>query len=1115
MDENTNNMDLSEQTTNEERPMSDVEDTTPLPVTDYEAMANKIMPELGQEIEDFKYDTWHVTNWRHLEKRITGPEFEAGNWKWRILLFPSGNNNQDTVSIYLDFVDPKGAPAGWHSCVQFALVLWNPEDPTQYIYHHAHHRFTAEESDWGFTRFYDLRKLLTPCENRTRALIENDSTNITAFVRVLKDPTGVLWHNFINYDSKKETGYVGLKNQGATCYMNSLLQSLYCTTYFRKAVYQIPTEDDEPIKSVSLALQRVFYQLQTSNTPVGTTELTKSFGWDSIDSFMQHDVQEFNRVLQDNLEGKMKSTKADGAITKLFVGKMKSYIKCVNVDYESSRVEDYYDIQLNVKGCKTLRDSFKDYIQEETLEGDNKYQAEGYGLQDAKKGVIFESFPPVLHLQLKRFEYDIQRDAMVKINDRHEFPMEIDLEEFLSEDADRSSPHKYLLHGVLVHSGDLHGGHYFALLKPEKDGKWFKFDDDRVTPVIDKEVLEDNYGGESPNANAITIRSAGRNHKRFTNAYMLVYIRESNVDEILSPVVHEDIPEHLQKRLEEERAEEERRRKEMEERHLYLIVKIVTAEKFKVHQGFDLANFDDRQYPLSDVFTYKILKADTYGSFKEHVARSFNIPTEQVRFWVLVNRQNKTVRPDAPIADALTNTSMEEIHAKMTSRQNEMKLYMEVADKPINGKTWFPTVPEANHIMVFLKYFDPDKQALEGLGHLYIQKFGKVGDITRVLCEKKEFPPDTPLKIYEEIKPNMIEEMKLKSTFQQSEIQDGDIICFQKALTEKEIQEHTTSGRYWDIPHFYESLTLRIVVLFKPKLKDRDPKPEFEIVLNKKWTYDQVAGAAGTHLNTDPLKLRFTTAHSTSGTPKNVIKRTTNQTLSEMLQTAYLSPPAHVLFYEMLKISIVELETKKFIKVYWLGNTVKDEEVIELGFPKDAVVNDIIDEISKHEKVTSSSPNSRIRLFDVHHNKIQKEYTGSEPIERIQEHTTLYAEEIPQDEIHADQNDRTIQVYHFTKDPIRVHGIPFKFVIKNGETLADTKVRLRHRLGMNEKDFSKVKIAIVPGASYAKPEYLEDDDIILSEKKLSNEECLGLDHVDKTGRAGRVGGVEKAIFIRG
>ena len=38
---------------------------------------------------------------------------------------------------------------------------------------------------------------------------------------------------------------------------------------------------------VALALQRVFYRLQTSSTPVETGELTKSFGWDSVDAFMQ------------------------------------------------------------------------------------------------------------------------------------------------------------------------------------------------------------------------------------------------------------------------------------------------------------------------------------------------------------------------------------------------------------------------------------------------------------------------------------------------------------------------------------------------------------------------------------------------------------------------------------------------------------------------------------------------------------------------------------------------------------------------------------------------------------------------------------------------------------
>lgn len=129
-----------------------------------------------------------------------------------------------------------------------------------------------------------------------------------------------------------------------------------------QAVYQIPTDGDVPSESLSLALQRVFYHLQTSSQPVGTTELTKSFGWKSLDAFMQHDVQEFSRILQDKLEMRMKvgprledptirlepqadgcqGTPAEGAIPKLFKGQMKNYIKCINVNFESSVVEDFY-----------------------------------------------------------------------------------------------------------------------------------------------------------------------------------------------------------------------------------------------------------------------------------------------------------------------------------------------------------------------------------------------------------------------------------------------------------------------------------------------------------------------------------------------------------------------------------------------------------------------------------------------------------------------------------------------------------------------------------------------------------------------------------------------------
>jgi hypothetical protein len=60
---------------------------------------------------------------------------------------------------------------------------------------------------------------------------------------------------------------------------------------------------------------------------------------------------------------------------------MMSYIRCKNVEYKSTRSESFYDIQLNIKGKKSITESFQDYIQTETLDGDNKYDAGTYGLQ--------------------------------------------------------------------------------------------------------------------------------------------------------------------------------------------------------------------------------------------------------------------------------------------------------------------------------------------------------------------------------------------------------------------------------------------------------------------------------------------------------------------------------------------------------------------------------------------------------------------------------------------------------------------------------------------------------------------------------------------------------------
>lgn len=180
-------------------------------------------------------------------------------------------------------------------------------------------------------------------------------------------------------------------------------------------MYKIPTENEGTTNS-AFTLQRLFYNLQTSSDAVPTSELTRSFGWETQDIFAQQDVQELNRILMENLENKMKGTEVENLLNKMFVGKTKTYIKCIDVDYGSERIEDFWDIQLNVRGYKNLDESFKNYIAVELMNGENKYFAEGHGLQDAKKGVIFESFPDVLHLHLKRFEYDLNTYAMCKVS---------------------------------------------------------------------------------------------------------------------------------------------------------------------------------------------------------------------------------------------------------------------------------------------------------------------------------------------------------------------------------------------------------------------------------------------------------------------------------------------------------------------------------------------------------------------------------------------------------------------------------------------------------------------------------------------------------------------------
>ncbi|CAG8739456.1 34264_t:CDS:10, partial [Racocetra persica] len=445
-------------------------------------------------------------------------------------------------------------------------------------------------------------------------------------------------------------------------------------------------------------------------------------------------------------------------------------------------------------------------------------------------------------------------------------------------------------------------------------------------------------------------------------------------------------------------------------------------------------------------------------------AAKLEIPTEQIRFWVF------TQHSIGPIPDYYGDLSMDRIYEGLGLRQNEMNLYLEIAHKPINGEAWFPPTTRNPYVMIFVKYFDPNTQYLEGLGHIYIQKPYEVDDIIPILCEKKEFPPHTPLRVYKETRTSMVAVT--------NNLNDGDIICFQKEFIEI------------DIPTFYKSLSTRIIVQFWPKFKDEKQKSEFKLVLDKDYAYDVVASHVAAYLNIDPLKLRFTSAHITFGTPRTIIKRKPHLKLKSMLPVRYESLPttANLIYYEILDFSIVELENMMHFKVYWLGTTLKEMK---------AIIDDFLEDILR--KLSLPGSTNRIRLFEITNCKILKEYNKfNSPIDKIPEHATLYAEEISQEEIEKNLNDKVVQVYHFTKNPSYTHGIPFKFVVKAGELFSATKLRLQARLGMNENDFEEVKFAIVQEVPYTKPKYIVHDNVILSNQNWTPDTYLGLDYMSKT-----------------
>lgn len=195
----------------------------------------------------------------------------------------------------------------------------------------------------------------------------------------------------------------------------------------------------------------------------------------------------------------------------------------------------------------------------------------------------------------------------------------------------------------------------------------------------------------------------------------------------------------------------------------------------------------------------------------------------------------------------------------------------------------------------------------------------------------------------QEIKPNMIEGLKAKQSLKAAELQDGDIICFQRmherksrlGLGESRSVEdaNKASDRFEDAREYYDFLLNKKTVSFRahPTKCDATKYPDLELVLNSKMTYDKLAEKVGERLQVEPTHLRFYTI-TTSGMPRTPVKRTAtaNQTLFSILNPSgygqlNMNQRSNALFFEVLDMSLAELDTKKSIKVVLLSEGITKE----------------------------------------------------------------------------------------------------------------------------------------------------------------------------------------------
>ncbi|XP_077217490.1 ubiquitin-specific protease 23 isoform X2 [Tasmannia lanceolata] len=314
----------------------------------------------------------------------------------------------------------------------------------------------------------------------------------------------------------------GLANLGNTCFLNSVLQ---CLTYTEPFAAYLQSGKHKSSCHTSgfcamCAIQNhVSSALQSTGKILSPSHLVKNLRCisRSFRNCRQEDAHEYMVNLLESMHkcclpygvsSESPSAYEKSLVHKIFGGRLRSQVKCMQCSYCSNTFDPFLDLSLEIVRADSLRKALAHFTAAEKLDGgERQYRCQRCKEKvKALKQLTVHKAPYVLTIHLKRFGSEVPGQ---KIDKKVDFGTNLDLKPFVSD------PHegewKYTLYGVLVHAGwTTHSGHYFCFVRTST-GMWYALDDKRVSQVSEKTVLEQK-------------------------AYMLFYVRDKRISAPKKPL---------------------------------------------------------------------------------------------------------------------------------------------------------------------------------------------------------------------------------------------------------------------------------------------------------------------------------------------------------------------------------------------------------------------------------------------------------------------------------------------------------------------------------------------------------------------------------------------------